>query len=525
MAKATTDVKAEGWGSGLGSVDADAAVESSGVERRVRRQTTIAIVAANVLGALLVTVFLAFVVPVPSVSHPGRLTVLNLIVFAVGMPVAVWVGRSWSLRAAAPTRAWLSAGRAPDARERELALRQPLLLATIDAVLWALAAALFTALNAVYSAATGVEAGVTILLAGLATCALVYLLAERTLRPVTALALAAGAPARPALPGVLTRTLLAWAFGTGIAILGAGLVAAEFLTRAPTSPRRLAATVLFLSVVALVAGLVTALIAARSIADPVDSVRRGLAEVEAGNVAVEVPVYDGSEIGVLQAGFNRMVSGLRERDQIRDLFGRHVGEDVAREALSRGVKLGGEIRDVSVLFVDIIGSTALAATRDPTVVVEMLNRFFVLVIATVTRHGGWVNKFEGDAALCVFGAPTPHPDAATGALAAARELEAKLRAELSDAQAAIGVSAGPVVAGNIGGADRFEYTVIGDAVNEAARLTELAKTAPTRLLVSDAVLSRTSAAEAQHWQLGESVTLRGRPTQTTIAAPLRTATP
>jgi adenylate cyclase len=398
-------------------------------------------------------------------------------------------------------------------------LRQPLQLATIDAALWAIAAALFTALNAVYSAALGVESGGTILLAGLATCALVYLLAERTLRPVTALALAAGAPARPVVPGVLTRTLLAWAFGTGIAVLGTGLVAVEFLTRAPTSPRRLAATVLFLSVVALVAGLVTALIAARSIADPVDSVRRGLAEVEAGNVAVEVPVYDGSEVGLLQAGFNRMVFGLRERDQIRDLFGRHVGEDVAREALSRGVKLGGEIREVSVLFVDVISSTTLAATRDPTVVVEMLNRFFELVINTVTRHRGWVNKFEGDAALCVFGAPTPHPDAATCALAAARELDARLRTELSDAQAAIGVSAGPVVAGNVGGAERFEYTVIGDAVNEAARLTELAKTAPSRLLVSEAVISRADLAEAKRWQLGDPVTLRGKPTPTKIAAP------
>jgi adenylate cyclase len=506
----------------LAAVDAVAAGGGSAFERLVRRRTTIAIVVANALGALLVFVFLAFVVPVPSVSHPGRLTLLNLAVFVAAMPVGLWIGRAWSLRIAAPTRAWLISGRVPDSSERELALRQPLQLATVGAVLWALAAVLFAGLNAAYSPATGVEAGGTIVLGGLATCALVYLLAERTLRPITALALAAGAPARPVLPGVLTRTLLAWAFGTGIAVLGTGLVAAEFLTRAPTSPRRLAATVLFLSIVALIAGLATALLAARSIADPVDSVRRGLAEVEAGNVAVEVPVDDGSEVGLLQAGFNGMVSGLRERDQIRDLFGRHVGEDVAREALSRGVELGGEVREVSVLFVDIISSTEMAATRDPTVVVEMLNRFFALVIDTVTQHAGWVNKFQGDAALCVFGAPTPRPDAATCALAAARELEVKLRTELPDAQAAIGVSAGPVLAGNVGGADRFEYTVIGDAVNEAARLTELAKSAPSRLLASGAVLSGASPAEARRWQIRESVTLRGKPSPTTIAAPLRT---
>ena len=113
-------------------------------------------------GALLVFVFLAFVVPVPSVSHPGRLTLLNLAVFVAAMPVGFWIGRAWSLRIAAPTRAWLISGRVPDSSERELALRQPLQLATVGAVLWALAAVLFAGLNAAYSPATGVEAGGTI---------------------------------------------------------------------------------------------------------------------------------------------------------------------------------------------------------------------------------------------------------------------------------------------------------------------------------------------------------------------------
>jgi adenylate cyclase len=259
------------------------------------------------------------------------------------------------------------------------------------------------------------------------------------------------------------------------------------------------------------------LFAARSVADPVDSVRRALAEVEAGNVDVEVPVYDGSEVGMLQAGFNRMVAGLRERDRLADLFGRHVGEDVAREALSRGVELGGEVREVAVLFVDIVGSTTLAATHDPRVVVDVLNRFFAIVVDTVTAHGGWVNKFEGDAALCVFGAPTPHPSAAAGALASARTLGERLDARVPEVRAAIGVSAGSVVAGNVGAAQRFEYTVIGDAVNEAARLTELAKAAPGRVLASEAILSRVDSAETRRWRLGDPVILRGRTAATRVA--------
>jgi class 3 adenylate cyclase len=159
-----------------------------------------------------------------------------------------------------------------------------------------------------------------------------------------------------------------------------------------------------------------------------------------------------------------------------------VGEEVARAALARGLELGGELRDASVLFVDVIGSTPFASTRDPREVVETLNRFFGIVVEVVTLHGGWVNKFEGDAALCAFGAPAEHPDSATATLAAARELRSRLSLELDALDAAIGVSAGPVVAGNIGAANRYEYTVIGDAVNEAARLTELAKGESSRVL-------------------------------------------
>jgi adenylate cyclase len=137
----------------------------------------------------------------------------------------------------------------------------------------------------------------------------------------------------------------------------------------------------------------------------------------------------------------------------------------------------------------------------------------------VTLHGGWVNKFEGDAALCVFGAPSDHPNAAGAALSAGRELAQRLERELPDVEAAIGLSAGSVVAGNIGAAHRYEYTVIGDPVNEAARLTELAKTKPCRLLASEEIVERAAAAEAERWTLAERVVLRGRSTPTRIAIP------
>jgi adenylate cyclase len=212
-----------------------------------------------------------------------------------------------------------------------------------------------------------------------------------------------------------------------------------------------------------------------------------------------------------------MVDGLREREQLRDMFGRQVGEDVARQALERGVELGGEEREVAVLFIDLVGSTELAASRPPGEVVALLNEFFGIVIATVDEHGGAVNKFEGDAALCLFGAPLERADAAGDALAAARALCDRLGAALPQAGFGIGVSAGPAVAGNIGAAERFEYTVIGDPVNEAARLTELAKRDDGRVLASCAALERAGAAERERWSEGEPVSLRGRAGATRLA--------
>lgn len=214
-----------------------------------------------------------------------------------------------------------------------------------------------------------------------------------------------------------------------------------------------------------------------------------------------------------------MVEGLAEREQLRDLFGRHVGEDVARRALADGGALGGELRRVAALFIDLVGSTALTARRPPEEVVALLNRFFAVVVDVVAACGGWVNRFEGDGALCVFGAPTAQPDAATSALAAGRQLRERVRRELPELEVGIGIAAGLALAGNVGAERRLEYTVIGDAVNEAARLCELAKTHPARVLTSVTTLARASADEAARWRLGEETTLRGRTAPTRLASP------
>jgi len=216
-----------------------------------------------------------------------------------------------------------------------------------------------------------------------------------------------------------------------------------------------------------------------------------------------------------------MVGGLVERDRVRDLFRRHVGIDVARQALDGGAELSGEVRFAAVLFIDLVGSTQLAANRPPEEVAEVLNAFFRTVVDAVDQGGGLINKFQGDAALAVFGAPLAMDAAASAALRTARQLETRLH-DLSSVDFGVGVSAGQVFAGNIGAENRYEYTVIGDAVNEAARIADLAKSSDARILASSAATDDADPDERVRWAAHGSTTLRGRNEPTHLMAPQTT---
>lgn len=481
--------------------------------RSTGRRLTRAVGAANLVGAGLVYVFLSYLLATPADELTGgALQTRSTFAFAAYMPLTLLVGGVVGDRVTRRLRDWLPSDRPADDEDRAATLRTPLLLARMSAGFWAGAALLFSALNAVALPLLGLQVLLTVLLGGVTTVSLVYLLVERLMRPAVTLAHEGSASPPPVQLGVTRRMVLAWTVGSGVPLVG---LLMGVLQIADERPLGTAGTV-FLILAGLVVGLGATIAAARAVADPVQSVAAALRDVGEGRLDVSVPVYDASEVGRLQAGFNAMAAGLRERERLRDLFGRQVGTDVARLALERGVALGGERREVAVLFVDVIGSTTLALEHPPEEVVRRLNAFFGAVVDAVAAHGGWVNKFEGDAALCVFGAPVDQQDAGACALAAARALAATL--EPLEVQAAIGVGAGPVVAGNVGTESRFEYTVIGDAVNSAARLAELARSVPGRLLADGAVVAA-AGEEAGHWSAGESVVLRGRSAPTTLARP------
>ncbi len=477
-------------------------------------------VVANLIGAVVVATLLIVVLPLPQgVDGETSVRVRNAVAAAIYVLVAVLIGivRGWAL--GRPVARFFASDREPTDADRRRVLRFPLRLAVGQGLAWAVAVVLFTLLNVFEDGLFGFEVGITVALGGIATTTFSYLYAVRLSRAGVARVLTVEPPRRREAPGVQTRMLAVWTATSAIPVAGA-LTLSIFALVVDVETGPLARATLVLSAIMLVFGLLGMVLLARSIGEPLRRLRDGLREVEAGDLDVTLPVHDATEIGFATAGLNRLVGGLREREQLRDLFGRQVGEDVARRALEEGVTLGGEEREAAALFVDVVGSTTFAAERGAADTVDALNAFFKVVVETTGEHGGLVNKFAGDAALCIFGAPLDQEDPAGAALACARALQARLRAELTDLEAGVGVAAGTVVAGNVGTPERYEYTVIGDAVNVAARLTDLAKERPSRVLASEVALSRARAEEQEHWRLDDDPTeLRGR------AEPIRVAEP
>ncbi len=198
--------------------------------------------------------------------------------------------------------------------------------------------------------------------------------------------------------------------------------------------------------------------------------------------------------------YQYLVEG-REKRKVTRLFGKYVSKDVLDQLVAHPelAQLGGQRRDMTVLFSDIRGFTTLTERGKPEDTVGMLNEYFTRMVDVVFRHQGTVDKFVGDMVMALFGAPLDDPQHAEHAVDAAIEMIAeldRLNAEWrnagrpSDLDIGIGINTGPMIAGNIGSSALMSYTVIGDAVNLASRLESLNKQYGTRILISDATRQR-----------------------------------
>lgn len=225
---------------------------------------------------------------------------------------------------------------------------------------------------------------------------------------------------------------------------------------------------------------------------PIRDLAEGTDRVVAGDYSQRLPVVQDDDLGALAGSFNRMQAGLAERQRLQAAFGTYVDPRLAVRLLEQGDDVfTGEKREVTVMFVDIRDFTPWAEANTAEDAVARLNALLEIVVPAVVEAGGHVNKFLGDGALAVFGAPddlTAHADAAVSSAASIHRLVAERFG--GALRIGIGINTGVVIAGTIGGGGKLEFTLIGDAVNVAARVEQLTKvTGDLILLTADSVLA------------------------------------
>lgn len=266
---------------------------------------------------------------------------------------------------------------------------------------------------------------------------------------------------------------------------------------------------------ALLGVAIAAYFIGRSLLRPLRVLSRAMTKVAGGDFSLRVPVTSNDEVGALTGQFNTMVEGLRERERIRETFGRYVDESVASTILHRegtGV-LAGETREATVLFTDIAGFTTIAEYLAPDQLVGALNEYLETVLEPIRAHGGVVNTFIGDGLFASFNMPLACDNHAAAAVRAAIDIQRAVGSRTFGDQGVafatrIGISTGSVIGGSVGAGQRMSFTLLGDTVNLASRLEELNKQHGTRILVSESTCTACNG-EFSVSALG-SVTVRGR---------------
>jgi class 3 adenylate cyclase len=249
----------------------------------------------------------------------------------------------------------------------------------------------------------------------------------------------------------------------------------------------------------IVAGLVLFGYASARMLRPLKNLTTIAGEVAQGNLDVDIPsARNQDEVGRLTVTFGTMLEGLRQRDFIRDTFGRYLSKEVVEEVLGSpdGLKLGGEIREITILVSDLRGFTSIAARLDPHDVIDILNRYLGRMVDILTRYRGTIDEFQGDGILAFFGAPLEAEDDQERAVACAIEMQTALvqinveqrRRGLPELNMGIGINTGDVIVGNIGSETRTKYGAVGSTINEAYRIESY--TVGGQILISPSVYHR-----------------------------------
>lgn len=280
-------------------------------------------------------------------------------------------------------------------------------------------------------------------------------------------------------------------------------------------------TVVVTIILMIIVGIAVSVVLAQRITRPIDDLMHMSREIQQGNYKLRMSERRNDELGVLMQSLNEMSEGLLRKEQVEQVFSRYVSPQVANRVLSdlqkmEHVSLGGRHVNASVIFADIVGFTSLSEKLGPQETSNLLNIYFSHITQAVAFCHGHVDKYMGDCAMIVFGVPEERDDHTVLAISAAwmiqqliaqlnqqRQRERKVTVEFR-----IGVNSGMMLAGNMGSAQRMDYTVVGDAVNLASRLSHAGE--PGEVILIEEMLDIPSLDHHFTFDKHSTIRLRGK---------------
>lgn len=277
---------------------------------------------------------------------------------------------------------------------------------------------------------------------------------------------------------------------------------------------------IFISGIVLSFALFAVFLFSLTLSKPIEILAELIKEIPKGNfnISARKKVKSHDEVGDLAVAFDHMTEGLKERDKVKNLFSKFHGSTITENLLQQEVSVGGTRKEVTVFFSDIRGFTKFSEGHTPEEVVSMLNEYFAVMVEIITRHGGVVDKFIGDAIMAVWGVPVGSEHDTENALAACLEMRTSLlelnvsrrSRGLTEIQIGMGLHAGAAISGTIGSEERMEFTVIGDTVNVTSRIESSTKHFEVDLLVSDEVFNRLARQSKFKFDLAGDIEVKGK---------------
>lgn len=255
----------------------------------------------------------------------------------------------------------------------------------------------------------------------------------------------------------------------------------------------------------------------RTLTRPLKALEAGFEQVVKGDLETRLEVRGNDEIAQVMNHFNHMVKELREKQLLKSTLGKLTPKGILPKVISKELKLGGETAWTTILFCDLRNFTSMSEKLPPKILVSLLNEYFTVMVGIVEKHSGIVDKFVGDKLMAVFGHPAPTGQDHLNALNAGLEMlekcdELNVKLGIKDnmtLENSIGIHSGHVLAGNIGSPERMEFTIIGDAVNIAARLEAATRSLKTRLALSEQTADKIKPMPENLEYIGEK-SLEGR---------------